>query len=193
MNAMCLGFILLSYFFSITIIKSSFFVILEIKHFSLFSNKLNFTFIKLLKNTQKKIQFSRQNIRDVENCQIKIDYSKKIYKIGLCRKKSRDNFVHLKKIYKFTSDHFLIGDVVFVLIVKNALNNEEFHFVPNLSGIRNKIVCFEEIYKFAHDNFSIDAISCFSMKNIFLKIKYSIFPPKYTRDGKTAKEQNFLL
>ena len=49
-----------------------------------------------------------------------------------------DNIVHPKKIYRFTSDHFSIGRVVFVLIVKNIIKDEKFHFAPNLCGIRKK-------------------------------------------------------
>ena len=53
-------------------------------------------------------------------------------------KKCPDKRVHLKKIYKFTSEHFLIGHVVFVLIVKNVIKNEKFHFAPNLCEKRKK-------------------------------------------------------
>ena len=42
--------------------------------------------------------------------------------------------VHLKKIFKFTSEHFLIGYAVFVWIVKNVIKNEK----PNLCEIRKK-------------------------------------------------------
>ena len=38
--------------------------------------------------------------------------------------------VHVKKIYKFTSEHFFIGHVVFVLILKNIIKNEKFDFAP---------------------------------------------------------------
>ena len=53
-----------------------------------------------------------------------------------CEKKFPDKIVYLKKIYKFTSEHFLIGTVVFVLIVKNFIKNEKFYFASNLCEIR---------------------------------------------------------
>ena len=43
-----------------------------------------------------------------------------------------DKTVHLKKIYKFTVDYILIGHVVFVLIIKNFIKSEKFHFTQNL-------------------------------------------------------------
>ena len=45
--------------------------------------------------------------------------------IGLdCNLKNfRDKIVHLEKIYIFTSEHFLVGHVIFVLIVKNVIKN----------------------------------------------------------------------
>ena len=46
--------------------------------------------------------------------------------------------VHLKKIHKFTLEHFLIGHVVFVLIVKNVIKNEKFYFASNPCEIRTK-------------------------------------------------------
>ena len=52
-------------------------------------------------------------------------------------KKKPDKIVYLKKTY-FTSEHFLIGQVVFVLIVKSDIKNEKFYFAPNLCEIRKK-------------------------------------------------------
>ena len=49
-----------------------------------------------------------------------------------------NQFDHLKEIYKFPEDFFLIGHVVFVLIVKNVIKNEKFHFTPNLCEIGKK-------------------------------------------------------
>ena len=46
--------------------------------------------------------------------------------------------VHLKKIYNFEFDHFLIKRTVFVLIVKNDIKNKKFHFPDKLGDIRNK-------------------------------------------------------
>ena len=46
--------------------------------------------------------------------------------------------VHLKKIYNFDFDHFLIKSTVFVLIVKNVIKNQKFNFPDKLCDIRNK-------------------------------------------------------
>ena len=64
-------------------------------------------------------------------------FPRKLYKI---RKQSWGKIVLLQKIYKFPSNHFLIGRIVFVLIVKNVVINEEFHFPPNLCRIKKKIL-----------------------------------------------------
>ena len=46
--------------------------------------------------------------------------------------------VHLKKIYNFDFDQFLIKRTVFVLIVKTAIKNQKFNFPDKLCDIRNK-------------------------------------------------------
>ena len=46
--------------------------------------------------------------------------------------------VHLKKIYNFDFDHFLIKRTVFVLIVKNVTKNKKFNFPDKLCDIQNK-------------------------------------------------------
>ena len=40
----------------------------------------------------------------------------------------RSKVVHLKEIYNFGFDHFLIKRTVFVLIVKNVIKNQKFNF-----------------------------------------------------------------
>ena len=40
--------------------------------------------------------------------------------------------VHLKEIYNFGFDHFLIKRTVFVLIVKNVIKNQKFNFPDKL-------------------------------------------------------------
>ena len=50
----------------------------------------------------------------------------------------RSKIVHLKKIYNFYLDHFLIKRRVFVLIVKNVIKNQKFNFPDKLCDIRNK-------------------------------------------------------
>ena len=50
----------------------------------------------------------------------------------------KSKIVHLKKIYNFDFDHFLIKRTVFVLIVKNVIKNKKFNFPDKLCDIRNK-------------------------------------------------------
>ena len=50
---------------------------------------------------------------------------------------------------------------------------------------KDKIIRFKRIYEFFADYFFIGGISFLLFnKNVFTKIKNSIFPPKYTRYGK---------
>ena len=50
----------------------------------------------------------------------------------------KSKIVHLKKIYNFDFDHFLIKRTVFVLIVKNVIKNQKFNFPDKLCDIQNK-------------------------------------------------------
>ena len=50
----------------------------------------------------------------------------------------RRKIVHLKKIYNFYFDHFLIKRTFLVLIVKNVIKNQKFNFPDKLCDIRNK-------------------------------------------------------
>ena len=50
----------------------------------------------------------------------------------------RSKILHLKKIYNFDFDHFLIKRTVFVLIVKNVNKNQKFNFPDKLCDIQNK-------------------------------------------------------
>ena len=59
--------------------------------------------------------------------------------------------------------------------------------------LRNEILYFKEIYKFSGDFFYGSYIFCLLKKNVFVKIKTSIFLPKYTRYGKNVKKQNSLF
>ena len=65
-------------------------------------------------------------------------------------KNVQDIIVHLKKINKFTSDYFLIEHVVFVLIVKNVIKNENFFLTKSMQHkkkiLGNEIVRFKKIY-----------------------------------------------
>ena len=56
--------------------------------------------------------------------------------------------------------------------------------------LNNKIVRFKKIYKLALDYFFIGVICCLLfIKNVFIKIKNSILPPKYKRYGKMLKNK----
>ena len=46
--------------------------------------------------------------------------------------------IHLKEIYNFGFDHFLIKRTVFILIVKNVIKNRKFNFPDKLCDIRRK-------------------------------------------------------
>ena len=78
----------------------------------------------------------------------------------------KSKIVHLKKIYNFNFDHFLIKRTVFVLIVKNVIKNQKFNFPDKLCDIRNKIIRLKKIYKFYFDHFLIGIIVfLINMKN----------------------------
>ena len=49
----------------------------------------------------------------------------------------RRKIVHLKKIYNFDFNHFLIKRTVFVLIVKNVIKNQKFNFPDKRYKARN--------------------------------------------------------
>ena len=51
---------------------------------------------------------------------------------GRYEKMLKSKIVHLKKIYNFDFDHFLINPTVFVLIVKNVIKNQKFNFPDKL-------------------------------------------------------------
>ena len=50
----------------------------------------------------------------------------------------RSKIVHLKEIYNFDFDHFLIKCTLFFLIVKNVIKNQKFNFPDKLCDIRRK-------------------------------------------------------
>ena len=57
---------------------------------------------------------------------------------GRYEKMLKSKIVHLKKIYNFDIDHFLLKLTVFVLIVKNVIKNQKFNFPDKRCDIRNK-------------------------------------------------------
>ena len=51
----------------------------------------------------------------------------------------KSQIVHIKEIYNFDFDHFLIKRTVFVLIMKNVIKNQKFNFhMSQLCDIRNQ-------------------------------------------------------
>ena len=85
----------------------------------------------------------------------------------------KSTIVHLKNIYKFGFDYFLIKRTIFVLIVKNVIKNQKFNFPDKLCDIcteqmlRNKIVSFKKIYKFYFDHFLIKCSFCFNREKCY--------------------------
>ena len=72
----------------------------------------------------------------------------------------RSKIVHLKEIYNFYFDHFLMKRTVFVLIVKNVIKKSNIQFSGQTlrhtkQMLRNKIIRFKKIYKFYFDYFLI--------------------------------------
>ena len=65
---------------------------------------------------------------------------------GRYEKMLRSKIVHLKKIYNFDFDHFLIKRTVFVLIVKNVIKNQKLIFSDKLCYIQKNVK--EQNYSF---------------------------------------------
>ena len=94
----------------------------------------------------------------------------------------RSKIIHLKEIYNFDFDHFLIKRTVFVLIVKNVIKNQKFNFPDTLrltkQMLRSKIVRFKKIYKFCYDHFWIKCtVFVLIVKNVIKNQKFN-FPDK---------------
>ena len=53
-----------------------------------------------------------------------------------CEKMLLKKIVHLKEIYNFDFEHFLIKRTVFVLILKNVIKNQKFNFLDKLCDIK---------------------------------------------------------
>ena len=73
----------------------------------------------------------------------------------------RSKIVHLKKIYNFDTDYFLIKRIVFVLIVKNVIKNKKFHFcliINKYGKIFNPqiIIIAKSVGSLFHDQMGID-------------------------------------
>ena len=84
----------------------------------------------------------------LEKCPVFILIRKTLLKIKSCgfratnaryEKMLRRKIVHLKKIYNFDFDHFLIKQTVFVLIVKNVIKNQNFNFSAKQCKIQQNV------------------------------------------------------
>ena len=56
-----------------------------------------------------------------------------------CEKMLKRKIVHLKEIYNFDFDHFLMKRTVFVFIVKNVIKNQKFNFPEKLRHTKKNI------------------------------------------------------
>ena len=105
------------------------------------------------------------------------------------KKMLSSKIVHLKEIYNFGFDHFLIKRTVFVLIVKNVIENQKFNFPDKplrhtKQMLRNKIIRLKKIYKFYFDHFLIKrTVFVLIVKNVIENQKFN-FPDKTLRNTK---------
>ena len=59
-----------------------------------------------------------------------------------------DRTVHLKKMYKFTTEHFLIGYAIFVFILKNVFKNKKvFTKIKNSTFLTKHTRCEKNVGK----------------------------------------------
>ena len=98
----------------------------------------------------------KKTLLKIKSCGVRANNAR--YEKMLTRK-----IVHLKKVYNFDFDHFLIKRTVFVLIVKNVIKNQKFNFPEKTlrhtkQMLRNKTIRFKKIYKFYFDHFLIRII-----------------------------------
>ena len=112
----------------------------------------------------------------------------------------RSKIVHLKKIYKFDSYHFLIKRTIFVLIDKKLLKIIKKTVVSGQTMqdtkkmLRSKIIQLKKIYKFYFDHFLIKrTVFILSIKNGFYKIKKSSFRLNYARFEKILRSKIIQL
>ena len=95
--------------------------------------------------------------------------------------------VHLKKIYKFDFNHFLVKLTVFVLSIKNGFYRIKKSILPpNYARcekiLPSKIVYLKEIYKFDFDHFFVKGTVFVLIEKTLLKIiKNSSFRPNNAR------------
>ena len=107
----------------------------------------------------------------------------------------RSKILHLKEIYKFHSDHFLVKRTVFVLIEKTLFKLiKNCDFRPNNTRyekmLRSKIVHLKEIYQFDFDHFLVKrTVIILIKKTLFKIIKNCDFRPNNTRYEKMSRSK----
>ena len=94
----------------------------------------------------------------------------------------KSKIVELKEIYHFDLEQFLIKRTIFVLIVKNVIKNQTFHFSDKLcdiqKNVKNEIVRFKKIYKFDFDHFLIKCTVFVLIVKIVIQNQKFNFPDK---------------
>ena len=107
--------------------------VLSIKNGFLQNQKIHFPakLCEIPKNVRLKLFISKKLLLKIKSCSFQPNHARydKILK---------SKIVHLKEIYNFDFDHFLIKRTVFVLIVKNVIKKQKFNFPDKLCDIRNK-------------------------------------------------------
>ena len=97
----------------------------------------------------------------------------------------KSKIVHIKEIYNFDFDHFLIKRAVFILIKKTLLKIKSCGFQPNNARLyekilKSKIVHLKEIYNFDFDHFLIkQAVFILILKNVIKNQKFNFLTKLY--------------
>ena len=114
-----------------------------------------------------------------------------------CEKIWTIKIVHLKKIYKFGFDHFLVKSTVFVLIEKTLLKLKNCGCRPNNTRyekmLRSKILYLKKIYKFGFDHFLVKSTVFLLIEKTLLKLKNCGCRPNNTRYEKILTSKILYL
>ena len=148
---------------------------------------ITFSSEKVLDLWKMKVKFVRHFWPTVLVLSIKNGFNKikkSIFRPNYARyeKILRSKIVHLKKIYKFDSDHFLKKHTVFILIKNTLLKIKSCSYRPNNASyekmLPRKIVHLKEIYNFDFNHFLIKpTVFVLIMKNFIKNQKFN-FPDK---------------
>ena len=111
-------------------------------------------------------------------------------------KKFPNEIVHLKRIYKFISKHFLIGHEVFVLIVESVIKNYILYqiYARYVKNVRKENCLLKKdlqiiSWLFFHKSY----IFSFIHQKRFYENKKFNFPAKIYKIRKNCKKQNCLF